>query len=110
MPREGELRRYAAPVAFLLAVTIAVVAVRAGLESGSPDAKPAARTSPFATLPAATKRHIVTTRGKLYWRVRAGDTFGVIARETGVSVKRLQRLNPKVKSTALFIGQKVRIK
>jgi len=52
----------------------------------------------------------VTTRGKLYWRVRAGDTFGVIARETGVSVKRLQRLNPKVKSTALFIGQRLRLR
>jgi LysM repeat protein len=52
----------------------------------------------------------VTTKGKLYWRVRAGDTFGVISRATGVTVKRIQRLNPKVSSTSLFIGEKVRIK
>ena len=110
MPRDGELRRYAAPAAFLLAVTIAVVLVRAGLESGGPAAKTTkTRTSPFATLPAATKRHIVTTKGKKYWKVRAGDTFGVIARTTGVSVKTLERLNPKVKSTSLFIGERVRI-
>ena len=108
MARDGDLRRYAAPAAFLLAVTIAVVLVRAGLESGGPAAKTARTTT--RALPAAARSHIVTTKGKLYWRVRAGDTFGVISRATGVSVKRIQRLNPKVSSTSLFIGEKVRIK
>ena len=111
MPRDGDPRRYAAPAAFLLAVTIAVVLIRAGLESGGPAAKTTRTpTSPLSTLPAATRRHIVTTKGKLYWKVRAGDSFGVISRETGVPVARLERLNPKVSSTSLFIGEKVRIK
>jgi LysM repeat protein len=107
VPRDGDARRYAAPAAFLLAVTIAVVLVRAGLESG-----PAGKTTRTTTrpLPAAVRSHIVTTKGKLYWRVRAGDTFSVISRATGVSVARLERLNPKVSSTSLFIGEKVRIK
>jgi hypothetical protein len=106
--RHGDARRYLAPAAFLLAVTIAVVLVRAGLESGGPAAKTTRTTT--KPLPAAARSHIVTTKGKLYWKVRAGDTFGVISRMTGVSVKRLERLNPKVSSTSLFIGQKVRIK
>jgi LysM repeat protein len=42
--------------------------------------------------------------------VRAGDTFGVISTKTGISVARIERLNPKVTSTSLFIGEKVRIK
>jgi LysM repeat protein len=111
LAREGEVRRYAAPVVFLLAVTIAVVLVRSGLESGKPDAQ-ATRTgtSPLETLSAATRRNIVTAKGKQYWRVRAGDTFGVISRATGVPVARLERLNPKVSSTSLFIGERVRIK
>jgi LysM repeat protein len=112
LAREGsELRRYAAPAVFLLAVTIAVVLVRSGLESGKPDTQ-ATRTgtSPLETLPTAVRRNIVTTKGKQYWRVRAGDTFGVISRATGVSVARLERLNPKVSSTSLFIGERVRIK
>ena len=111
MAREGsELRRYAAPAVFLLAVTIAVVLVRSGLESGKPPARATRTTSPLETLPAAARRNIVTAKGKQYWRVRAGDTFGVIARATGVPLKRLERLNPKVSSTSLFIGQRVRIR
>jgi LysM domain-containing protein len=112
LAREGsELRRYAAPAVFLLAVTIAVVLVRSGLESGKQDAQ-ATRTgtSPPETLPAAARRNIVITKGRQYWRVRAGDTFGVISHATGVPVRRLERLNPKVRSTTLFIGERVRIK
>jgi LysM repeat protein len=109
VPRDGDARRYVAPVAFLLAVTIAVVLVRAGLESGTPAAK-ATKTSTVRVLPVAVRRQIVTTKGKQYWKVRAGDTFGVVSRLTGVPVRTLERLNPRVSSTSLFIGEKVRIK
>jgi hypothetical protein len=34
----------------------------------------------------------------------------VIAKTTGVSVARIERLNPGVSSTSLFIGQRVRIR
>jgi len=91
----GEWRRYAAPAAFLLAVTIAVVLVRSGLEhsGGSP-------TTTAGTTPA----HVA----KRYWKVQAGDTFAVIARRTGVSVAVIRKLNPKASSTALFIGERIR--
>jgi len=41
--------------------------------------------------------------------VVAGDTFGVIAAKTGTSVAELGQLNPGVSSTALHVGQKLRV-
>jgi LysM repeat protein len=95
----ADWRRYAAPVAFLLAVTIAVVAVRAGLEQGKPSATTATRA-----------RTTETTPKRAFWIVKAGDTFQVISQKTGVSVATIVRLNPNVSSTSLFIGQRIRLK
>jgi len=108
-------RRYVAPAAFLLAVTVAVVLIRSGMNSGQ-----SARSSQ-ATLPPVTRHKVVQTtttraKGKVkphakqYWTVEAGDTFGVISSKTGVPVATLEQLNPTVKSTSLFIGEKLRIK
>jgi LysM repeat protein len=106
VPKQQEWRRYAAPAAFLLAVTIAVVLVRSGLEHSS---SPSETTTTTRVIPPSPQ--VSTTANKReYWRVRAGDTFGVISSRTGVPVTRIQRLNPKVTSTSLFIGEKVRIK
>jgi len=106
VPQQQEWRRYAAPAAFLLAVTIAVALVRSGLEHGSATTRTTTTTRSIPPSP-----QISTTANKReYWKVRAGDTFGVISSKTGVPVARIQRLNPKVTSTSLFIGEKVRIK
>jgi LysM repeat protein len=94
--RHGGVRRYLAPLAFLVAVTIAVGLVRAGLRSGT---DPGSATT--------------TTTGqvaKRYWKVRAGDTFSVIARQSHVSVKTIERLNPNVSSTSLFVGERIRVR
>ena len=106
----GDWRRYLAPAAFLAGVTIAVVLIRAGLNAGS---SPTAATSTRAV--GTTTRVPVTsttrtTRKRRYWVVRAGDTFAVISSATGVSVATIRRLNPKVSSTSLFIGEKIRIR
>jgi spore germination protein YaaH len=94
----GNWRRYVAPLAFLAAVTIAVGVVRAGLKSGD---GPAGSSGPAATT-------ISGPVAKRYWRVRAGDTFASIARKSHVSVKTIERLNPKVRSTSLFVGERIR--
>ncbi len=96
MPRE-DWRRYVAPAAFLAAATIAVVLVRAGLESGG--------SGPQAPVTTTTR-----TGPKRYYRVRAGDTFALISTRTGVSLRTIERLNPRVKSTSLFIGERIRIR
>jgi hypothetical protein len=113
--RGDDWRRYAAPAAFLLAATVAIVLVRSGMDAGN-DAGTRTRSIPTLTrkqvaTTTTTKRHTTTsTSGQAFWTVQAGDTFGVISTKTGVPVARIQRLNPKVTSTSLFIGEKVRIK
>ena len=106
MPDRQDWRRYAAPAAFLLAVTVAVVLVRSGLEHSSSTQSTTTTTSRLPPSPQVS----TTANKREYWTVRAGDTFGVISAKTGVSVARIERLNPKVTSTSLFIGEKVRIK
>ncbi|HZT90697.1 MAG TPA: LysM domain-containing protein [Gaiellaceae bacterium] len=110
---EANLRRYAAPAAFLAAVTLAVVLVRAGVEAGS---KPAAPTTAQTSARQRTVRrvaahtHTHAHRTARYWTVRAGDTFGTISAKTGVPVTTIERLNPRASSTTLTIGEKVRIR
>jgi LysM repeat protein len=108
-------RRYAAPAAFLLVVTVAVVLIHSGVESGGA----AGTTRTFPPAPTVTPRVETTTRttarrkhapAKRHWTVQAGDTFGVISSKTGVPVATIEQLNPGVSSTSLVIGQKVRIR
>ena len=113
MPRE-DWRRYVAPAAFLLAATIAILLVRSGLQAGSSSSQSAAPTTtqPRKTVSSTTTtRHTTTTNaGPRFWTVQAGDTFGVISTKSGVPVDTIQKLNPDVKSTSLFIGQKLRLR
>ncbi|HEX4525943.1 MAG TPA: LysM peptidoglycan-binding domain-containing protein [Gaiellaceae bacterium] len=110
----ADWRRYVAPAAFLLAATIAVILIRSGVEAGG-----SRRTVTTAGSP-APRKHVVTTTSattttktpatKRYWTVAAGDTFGVISAKSGVPVATIERLNPNVHSTSLFIGEKIRLK
>lgn len=65
-----------------------------------PAAKPAPQGS--AAKPAAAKPR--------YHTVRAGDTLESIAAATGVAVERLRELNPSLEPTALFIGERIRLR
>ena len=112
MPRE-DWRRYVAPAAFLLAATIAVLLIRSGLQAGgtSKPATTAVVTAPHKTVSTSTTAGTTTTKaGPRFWTVQAGDTFGVISTKSGVPVATIQQLNPNVKSTSLFIGQKLRLR
>ena len=110
--RTDDWRRYVGPVAFLLAVTIAVVLIRAGMNAGSSGSGRTGSVSP------PPRRHVTTgasrprkpAQGRRFWTVQAGDTFSVISSKTGVPVATIARLNPKSSSTSLFVGEKIRIK
>jgi LysM repeat protein len=114
VPRE-DWRRYVAPAAFLLAATVAILLIRSGLHAGaSTPATTAVVTEPLKTVSTSTT---VPTRGTTtststlrFWTVQAGDTFSVISTKSGVPVATIERLNPNVKSTSLFIGQKLRLR
>jgi LysM repeat protein len=107
-------RRYAAPAAFLLVATVAVLLVRSGLQSGKSHHQPPPPSVTTTTAARTTTRAATTTKQavppKRFWIVRAGDTFAVISAQTGVPMATIQQLNPTVKSTSLFIGEKLRIR
>jgi LysM repeat protein len=105
--------RYAAPAAFLLAVTIAVLLIRSGLDSGSPSTTtgPAAtRPATTATATTSTRQHTTKRTTARFHTVQQGDTFGTIAAQEGISVEQLQELNPGVSSNSLQVGQRLRVK
>lgn len=48
--------------------------------------------------------------GPKYYKLRSGDSFGSIAAKTGKTIYHLQKLNPKMKPTALQPGDRVRLR
>ena len=103
----SRVKRWAAPVAFLAAITIGAIVVRAGFEHGTRHAKP-----PPATVTSKTKKTHHHRRRQPQVRtytVQSGDTFASIATKTGTTVTRLEQLNPGVDPTALHVGQKIRV-
>jgi LysM repeat protein len=89
----------AAPAAFLLVATVAVVVFRSTRHAQEPSS-PSPRV--VVTHPAAQAPRAYT--------VKAGDTVVSIAAKTGVPAGRLAALNPGLHPTSLFIGQKIRLR
>ena len=116
-----ELTRYGAPAAFLAAVTIAVLLVKAGMSGGddsttnvSPVTTRATTSSPTTTklvltAPAATTTTTTTSQEGEYYVIESGDTLGTIAAKYDTSVEELLRLNPGIDPTALRVGDRVRV-
>ena len=114
-PRRGRsgIARYAAPVAFLLAATIAVLLIRSALdESGpAPATTRVTTTQPTTTATTTTATTTTTTRGAAeYHTIVSGDTFQQLALDNNTTVDELVRLNPGVNPAALTVGQKIRIR
>jgi LysM repeat protein len=94
---------YAAPIAFLAAVTIIVLIVHSALQSGPHPVQ--------TTTQQTTTRHHPTPHQRVrFYTVRSGDTLGSIAQKTGTTVARLEHLNPKVDPNALQVGEKIRVR
>jgi len=89
------VRHYLWPAAFLAAATIAIIGVRSAIHR-SP--------APSTPHPAGVKP------AKAVYVVRPGDTLAGIAAKTGVRAGRLLELNPKLTPTALFLGQRIRLR
>lgn len=123
--RREQLTRYGAPAAFLAAVTIAAILVKAGLNGSSSTtvaitSSSRARTTTAATTTtklvltappgSTTTTTETTTPGAEYYVVVSGDTLGSIAQKYNTTVAELTTLNLGIDPTALTVGQKIRIK
>ena len=119
--RRRELTRYGAPAAFLLAVTIAVLLIKSGLESGSKDQTVAAPTTTAQTTTAAAPTTTITLTGSAtvstttapanaqYYTIQSGDTLGSIASQYNTSVDQLLTWNPGIDPSTLQPGQRIRV-
>lgn len=92
----GSVARVAAPVAFLLAVTIVVVLVRSGLREGQS--------------PPGGAGVVAVTTGEQIYVVRKGDTLEQIAARFGTTALELERLNPGIDPVGLLVGRRLRVK
>ncbi len=98
-------RAYAAPAALLLAATVAIAFIRGELRGNS---HPAAALTPPVVHIHVTHHH--AAKAHTLYVVRAGDTIEGISVKTGVPQTQIRSLNPNVTPTALFIGEKLRLR
>lgn len=98
--------RVAAPVAFLAAVTIGALVVRAGFEHGRHHAS-ASTTTVTTGAKKPAKHH--KPQGMRTYVVQSGDTFASIAIKERTTVASLEHLNPGVDPTTLRVGEKIRV-
>src|SRR5437879_4692212 len=103
--------RWLAPLA-LVAVAVAVLAILSGGGGGSSNGG-ATTTRPASTGKAAQKGRGGKTKPAAAksrsYTVQAGDTLSGIAAKTGLSLTRIEQLNPALDSQALQTGQKVKL-
>jgi LysM repeat protein len=112
------LTRFAAPAAFLLAVTIGVLLLRAAMDDEA--APSSAATTPTRRSPPPPPARPATTAAAAaaaaaaaearFHVIRGGDTLGAVADRYDTSLEALVELNPGIDPTALQVGQRVRVK
>ena len=103
----SSLARVAAPVAFLLAVTVAVLLVRSALSSNDEaTGPPPARVE--TTERTATRAG--TTAPSRFYEIQSGDTLETVAVEFDTTVEQLLVLNPDIDPVALRIGERIRVR
>ena len=104
--------RLAAPAAFLLGITVAILLVRAGLDGGAPTTTAAQTPAPttMQTTTAGSPTRTATQPEPVFVEVEAGDTLDQIALEQDTTVEALLTLNPGLDPNALQVGQRVRVR
>jgi LysM repeat protein len=117
--RRRELTRFGAPLLFLLGVTIAVLLIKAGLDSSGSEPSASTPTAPAVTTRATTTGPklvltgttpgTTTTPGARYYEIQSGDTLGAIAAKYNTTVDQLLTLNPDVDPNALHPGDRIRV-
>lgn len=105
----SRVTRWAAPVAFLAAVTIGALVVRSGLEHGRHHHANPATTTTVTSKTKKKHRHSHKPPHRRTYTVVSGDTLAGIAAKTGTTVAQLEHLNPGIDPTALRVGQTIRV-
>jgi LysM repeat protein len=102
--------RLLAPIALaLFAVAfVGVVATSGGGDDGGGGEQPTTRERSQTSTTERTET--ATERQPASYTVKTGDTLGGIAEKTGLTVERLQELNPELDPQALVAGQRIKLR
>jgi LysM repeat protein len=114
MRRRRNPFRWLAPIALVACAFAVYSVVDAGLLSDDSESSqsPAARSSTAGEARTVSERSKSSKRRNRRTRtytVKSGDTLSSIAVKTGLSLERIQRLNPKLDSNSLQTGQRVKL-
>jgi LysM repeat protein len=108
--RSGSSARLLAPLSLIaFTVTLLIVIASSGTGDDSSDSgdRGSARTEQVSTIGETETEPRVSGN---FYTVKTGDTLAAIAETVGVSVTRLQELNPELDPQALVSGQKIRLR
>lgn len=92
-----------------LALVVAFVAVIAVVMASRPAVSDSESSAPATTTTTPARGRERRPARRRAYTVRAGDTLTVIAERTGVSVERIEELNPNLDAQALRVGQRLRL-
>jgi len=105
---------FARLVAPLLLIAFAVALMAIVLSSGVVGDDGGSETAGTRDLPAATERTTTSDRpkkrGPATYTIKANDTLSGIAEAHGMTVERLQELNPELDPQGLVAGQKIKLR
>ena len=98
--------RLLAPLALVLAAVAVLLVIQAskGSDSGSKDSADQTTSTEQQTTQ-TTKQHVRPS-----YTVKLNDNLGLISEKTGVSVARLEELNPELDPQNLIVGQKIKLR
>jgi len=113
MRRRRSPARWLVPIALVACAVAVYSVVNANLlsddEPATTSSTPQAGTSKAKTVSQRSKSGSRSSRRKRTYIVKAGDTLSSIALKTGVSLERIETLNPKLDSQSLQTGQRVKL-
>jgi LysM repeat protein len=101
-PQQSSAARLAAVLALVVAFVVIVVLVASSLGGGGSGQSSAHRGGQGGAT--------FGRSGRQTYVVKPGDTFSRIAHKVGISVERLQRLNPKIDQFTLQSGDRVKLR
>jgi LysM repeat protein len=97
--------RLLAPLALVLAAVAILLVIQASTGSSNDSKGDTAKTTSTPEPTQTTKQRVRPS-----YTVKLNDNLGLISEKTGVSVARLEELNPELDPQNLIVGQKIKLR